>query len=141
MSVAAKGNKVQIHYTGTLEDGTVFDTSEGKAPLEFTIGDGKVIPGFEEAVVGMQVGDKKQVAISPEKAYGERNEEMVITAPRSQVPPDLEVEVGQMLQMGAPSGELINVTVVDMTDSEITLDANPPLAGKQLSFNIELVSL
>ncbi len=141
MSVAEKGNKVQIHYTGTLEDGTVFDTSEGKAPLEFTIGDGKVIPGFEEAVVGMQVGEKKQVAISSEKAYGERNEEMVITAPRSQVPPDLEVEVGQMLQMGAPSGELINVTVVDMTDSEITLDANPPLAGKQLNFNIELVSL
>ncbi len=141
MVIAEKGKSVKIHYTGTLDDGTVFDTSKDKAPLEFVIGGGQVIVGFEEAVLGMSVGETKAVAIPPEKAYGERQEEMVITAPRDQVPPDLDVEVGQMLQMGAPSGELVQVVVVDVTEKEVTLDANPPLAGKKLNFDIELVEI
>ncbi len=141
METAEQGKRVKIHYTGTLDDGTVFDTSEGKDPLQFQVGSGTVIEGFEEAVKGMQVGESKNVVIPPEKAYGERQEEMVITAPRDQVPPDLELEPGMLLQMGAPSGELIQVTVVDISDKEIMLDANPPLAGKQLTFDIELVEV
>ncbi len=141
METAEQGKRVKIHYTGTLDDGTVFDTSKGKDPLQFQVGGGTVIEGFEEAVKGMQVGESKNVIIPPEKAYGERQEEMVITAPRDQVPPDLELELGMLLQMGAPSGELIQVTVVDISDKEVTLDANPPLAGKQLTFDIELVEV
>ncbi len=141
MVIAEQGKSVKIHYTGTLDDGTVFDTSKGKAPLEFVIGGGQVIVGFEEAVLGMSVGETKEVAIPPEKAYGERQEEMVMTAPRDQVPPDLDVEVGQTLQMGAPSGELVQVVVVDVNEKEVTLDANPPLAGKKLNFAIELMEV
>ncbi len=141
MATAEQGNRVKIHYTGTLDDGSVFDSSEGKPPLEFEIGSEAVIPGFEEAVLGMQVGESKNVILPPEKAYGERNDEMVMKAPREQVPPDLELELGAKLQMGAPSGEVILVTVVDMNDQEVTLDANPPLAGKQLTFDIELVEI
>ncbi len=141
METAEQGNRVKIHYAGTLDDGTVFDSSQGKDPLEFVIGSETVIVGFEEAVLGMAVGESKKVTLPPEKAYGERNEEMVIKAPKEQVPPDLEIELGSMLQMGAPSGETIQVTVVDISDKEITLDANPPLAGKQLNFEIELVSI
>ncbi len=141
MVIAEQGKSVKIHYTGTLDDGTVFDTSKGKDPLEFVIGGGKVIVGFEEAVLGMSVGETKEVAIPPEKAYGEREEEMVMTVPRDQVPPDLDIEVGQMLQMGAPSGELVQVVVVDITEKEVTLDANPPLAGKKLNFDIELIEV
>ncbi|MBU2537253.1 MAG: peptidylprolyl isomerase [Proteobacteria bacterium] len=141
MSQAKKGDSVKIHYTGTLEDGTVFDSSAGRDPLVFTIGGGQVIVGFDEAVQGMAIGDKKKVTIPSHKAYGEKNEELVIQVPRDQVPPDLNPEVDQKLQMGGPNGELIVVTVVDITDEIVVLDANPPLAGKDLIFDLELVEI
>jgi len=141
MTVAADGNTVKIHYKGTLEDGSVFDTSEGRDPLEFTIGGGQVIVGFEEAVSGMSVGEKKSVTIPVDKAYGPRNEELVIAAPKEHVPEDINPEIGQKLQMGGPNGEVVMVTVVEITDEHIKLDANPPLAGEDLNFDIELVEV
>ncbi|MBU4178111.1 MAG: FKBP-type peptidyl-prolyl cis-trans isomerase [Desulfurivibrionaceae bacterium] len=141
MSQAKKGDSVKIHYTGTLEDGKVFDSSAGRDPLGFTLGGGQVIVGFEEAVLGMAIGDKKKVTIPSHKAYGEKNEELVIEVPRNQVPPDLNPEVDQKLQMGGPNGELVVVTVVAVTDEAVVLDANPPLAGKDLTFDLELVAI
>ena len=141
MAAAQQGDTVRIHYTGTLEDGTVFDSSEGRDPLEFTLGSGQVIPGFDEGVTGMSVGEKKSINIPPEKAYGERNEEMILQVPADQVPPDLNPEVGQKLQMSGPQGQTVVVEVMEVTDETITLDANPPLAGKALNFEIELVSI
>ncbi|OGQ87483.1 MAG: peptidylprolyl isomerase [Deltaproteobacteria bacterium RIFOXYD12_FULL_56_24] len=141
MSQAKKGDSVKIHYTGTLEDGTVFDSSAGRDPLAFTLGGGQVIVGFDEAVLGMSIGDKKKVTIPAHKAYGEKNEEMIIEVPLAQVPPDLEPEVGQKLQMGGPNGELVVVTVVEVNEAVVVLDANPPLAGKDLTFALELVAI
>ncbi len=141
MTQAQNGDTVKIHYTGTLEDGTVFDSSEGHDPLEFTLGSGQVIVGFEEAVTGMKSGDKKTVNIPAEKAYGQRNEEMILQAPRDQVPSDIDPEVGQQLQMGGPGGETVVVRVTEVTEEHVTLDANPPLAGKDLTFDIELVAI
>ena len=141
MTQAKKGDNVKIHYTGKLQDGTVFDSSQGHDPLQFTIGSGQVIQGFDEAVVGMSKGDSKNVNIPVDKAYGPRNEELVLTAPISQVPPDLNPEVGQKLEMGGPNGEIVVVKVVAVTDENITLDANPPLAGEDLIFDIELVEI
>jgi len=141
MTQAQQGDTVKIHYTGTLDDGTVFDSSEGHDPLEFTLGSGQVIVGFDEAVTGMKSGEKKQVNIPADKAYGERNEEMVLQAPRDQVPADIQPEVGQQLEMGGPNGESVIVRVTEVTDEYITLDANPPLAGKDLNFAIELVAI
>lgn len=138
---AAKGDKVKIHYKGTLSDGEVFDSSEGREPLEFVVGSGQVIVGFDEAVTGMEVGEKKSVLIPVEKAYGEKKDELVMSVPTAHVPQDLEVEVGMMLEMGGAQGEVIRVKVVDITDEEVVLDANPPLAGQDLNFDIELVSV
>lgn len=139
MTEAKMGDNVKVHYTGTLEDGTIFDSSAGRDPLSFTIGSGQVIPGFDTAVTGMQVGDEKTVLIAAENAYGERNDEMVIQAPIEQVPPDLKPELGMNLEMGGANGEVLRVVVTEITDTHITLDANPPLAGKDLTFKIELV--
>ncbi len=140
MTQAKNGDTVKIHYTGTLTDGITFDSSEGHDPLEFTVGSGQVIVGFEEAVTGMEVGDKKSVTIPVDKAYGQRNEEMVIQIPRDQVPPDIHPEVGQKLEMDSPEGQTMIVEIIEVTDERISLDANPPLAGKDLKFDIELVS-
>jgi len=139
MSEVRRGDNVKVHYTGTLEDGTVFDSSDGKDPLEFAVGSGQVIPGFDEAMVGMTVGEKKTVHIPVEKAYGERSDSMVITTPIEQVPPDLEPEVGMLLEVGGPNGEIMRVQVVEINEKNIILDANPPLAGKDLTFAIELI--
>jgi len=141
MTQAKQGDTVKIHYTGKLHDGTVFDTSDGRDPLSFTIGGGQVIPGFEEAVLGMAKDEKKNVTIPPEKAYGPRNEEMVINVPRDQVPPDINPETGQRLQMQGPNEQMIIVQITEVTEESITLDANPPLAGKDLIFDIELVEI
>jgi len=139
MTEVRKGDNVKVHYTGRLDDGTVFDSSEGKGPLEFTVGSGQVIQGFDEAVAGMKVGDSKTVRIPVEKAYGERNNEMIMRAPIEQVPPDLNPEVGMRLEMGGLNGELLRVVVTEITDTHITLDANPPLAGKDLTFELNVV--
>ena len=141
MTQAKNGDSVKIHYTGKLDDGTVFDSSEGRDPLDFTVGSGQVIPGFEEAVVGMSQGETKNITIPVDKAYGPRNDQLIMDVPRSQVPPDINPEVGQHLQMGGPNGEQVVVEIVDVTDENIKLDANPPLAGQNLTFDIELVEI
>ena len=141
MAQAKNGDAVKINYTGKLDDGTVFDSSEGRAPLDFTLGGGQVIPGFEEAVLGMAIGESKSVNIPADKAYGQRNEEMVIEAPRDQVPAEIKPEIGQTLQMGGPNGEVVMVVITELTDTHIKLDANPPLAGKDLNFDLELVAI
>lgn len=139
MTDVKKGDNVKVHYTGKLTDGTVFDSSTGGEPLEFAVGSGQVIEGFEEGVVGMKVGDSKVLEIPVAKAYGERNDAMVIQAPIEQVPPDLNPELGMRLEMGGANGEILRVVVTEITDTHITLDANPPLAGEDLIFEIELV--
>ncbi|MCP4337918.1 MAG: peptidylprolyl isomerase [Desulfobulbaceae bacterium] len=139
MTEAKRGDNVKVHYTGKLADGTVFDSSDGGDPLEFAIGSGQVIQGFDEGVVGMKVGESKVVEIPVAKAYGERKDEMVIQAPIEQVPPDLKPELGMRLEMGGANGEVLRVVVVEIADTHITLDANPPLAGEDLTFEIELV--
>ena len=141
MAAAKKGDNVKIHYKGTLQDGTVFDSSEGREPLGFTLGGGQVIPGFDEAVMGMSEGESKNVTIPVDKAYGPRNDELVLPVPLSQVPADLKPEVGQQLQMGGPNGQPVMVKIVDITDEHIMLDANPPLAGEDLIFDLELVAI
>jgi peptidylprolyl isomerase len=141
MPTAKNGDNVKIHYTGTLGDGSVFDSSAGREPLACKLGSGQLIPGFEEAVLGMNIGDSKKVTIPMDKAYGSRNDDLVITVPRNQVPPEIEPEIGLKLQMGGPNGEIILVEVVDLGDETITLDANPPLAGQDLTFEIELVAI
>ncbi|MEN8199641.1 MAG: FKBP-type peptidyl-prolyl cis-trans isomerase [Thermodesulfobacteriota bacterium] len=138
---AKKGDKVQVNYKGTLEDGTVFDSSEGRAPLDVTLGAGMVIPGFDAALNGMEVGEKKSVLIPVDQAYGPHSAEMVMQIPKGQVPPDLKPEIGQKLQMGGAAGELMVVEVVDVTDEFLVVDANPPLAGKDLTFDLELVAI
>ena len=139
MTEAKRGDNVKVHYTGKLADGTVFDSSDGGDPLEFAIGSGQVIQGFDEGVVGMKVGESKVLDIPVAKAYGERQDEMVIQAPIEQVPPDLKPELGMRLEMGGANGEVLRVVVVEIADTHITLDANPPLAGEDLTFEIELV--
>jgi len=139
VSEIKKGDNVKVHYKGTLTDGTVFDSSEGKDPLEFVVGSGQVIPGFDEAMIGMKVGESKVVEIPVGKAYGERKDELMMVVPVEQVPPDLEPEVGMRLEMGGANGEVVRVVVVNVDDKDVTLDANPPLAGEPLTFSIELV--
>ncbi|EGV52249.1 FKBP-type peptidyl-prolyl cis-trans isomerase [endosymbiont of Riftia pachyptila (vent Ph05)] len=141
MSQAQNGDSVKIHYTGTLDDGTQFDSSEGQEPLEFQIGSGMVIPGFDSAVSGMSIGEKKSVRIPAEEAYGERDDELVHNVPRDALPDDMEVEVGMPLQAQSPDGQVVQMTVVEMDDSSIRVDANHPLAGQALTFAIELVSI
>jgi FKBP-type peptidyl-prolyl cis-trans isomerase 2 len=130
-----------VHYTGKLEDGTVFDTSEERTPLEFTIGSGQIIPGFERAVVGMEPGETKTATISPEEAYGQHREDMTITVDRGQFPEDINPEPGQQLQVQQPDGRAAIVVVSDVSESTVTLDANHPLAGQPLTFDIELVDI
>ncbi|MBI5781073.1 MAG: peptidylprolyl isomerase [Rhodocyclales bacterium] len=142
MNQAAKaGDTVQVHYTGKLDDGSVFDSSTGRDPLEFTVGAGQVIPGFEQAVEGMAVGQTKTVTIPAAEAYGDRVTEAVLQVPREQLPPDLEPEVGQQLVMQSREGRQIPIVVVEVTEDSITIDANHPLAGRDLTFEIELVAV
>ena len=139
--MAKDGNTVKVHYTGTLEDGTTFDTSVGREPLEFTLGEGRVIPGFEEVVKGMQVGQSKTVTIPPERAYGLRLDDLVLVIEREQLPENLDPEVGQQLQMQQADARTTVVVVTDVSETTITVDANHPLAGKGLTFEIELVEI
>lgn len=141
MAKINQGDVVQVHYTGTLEDGTVFDTSEGREPLTFTVGEEKVIPGFERAVVGMEPGDEKTAELSPEQAYGPHREDMVQEMEQDQLPEDVDPEVGQQLQLRLQNGRTIPVVVTDVADGAVTIDANHPLAGKTLTFDIEVVDI
>jgi FKBP-type peptidyl-prolyl cis-trans isomerase 2 len=141
MAQAKNGDTVRVHYTGKLEDGTVFDSSQDSEPLEFTIGEGEVIPGFENAVVGMEPGQKKTVTIPAEEAYGFRHDELMATVDRDQFPEEVTPEVGQQYEMQRDDGETFIMTVTDITDNEVTLDANHPLAGEDLTFELELMEI
>lgn len=141
MSKVKDGNTVKVHYTGTLKDGSVFDSSVEREPLEFKIGEGQLIPGFEKAVIGMEEGDKTKVDIPVKEAYGEAREELVINVPKDQLPEEVEPEIGMQLQVNQPDGQPVPVRVAEISDDELTLDANHPLAGKDLSFEIELVEI
>jgi peptidylprolyl isomerase len=141
MSAAKSGDTVRIHYTGKLEDGTQFDSSEGRDPLEFALGGGQVIPGFDNAVEGMTVGDRKSVTIQPEEAYGPRHDQLIQDVPRNQLPDDMTPAVGMELQAQNESGEVMRFAVTAVDDASITVDGNHPLAGKALNFDIELVEI
>ncbi|SPF75241.1 FKBP-type peptidyl-prolyl cis-trans isomerase SlyD [Aliiroseovarius pelagivivens] len=141
MTEVTQGAKVRIHYTGTLEDGSVFDSSEGRDPLEFEAGSGMIIPGLDKALPGMKVGDKKKVTIAPEEAYGPRHDEAILEVPRADIPAEIPLEVGIQLQMSGPQGQPVPVTVTNLTDDTVTLDANHALAGKTLIFDFEVVGI
>jgi peptidylprolyl isomerase len=147
MARAKTGDKVTVHYTGRLEGGEVFDSSECReddcgcdsGPLEFTIGEGNVIPGFEQAIIGMNPGDTKTVVIPVDQAYGERIDEMVAVVDRKDIPPDLILEVGNQLEVTQQDGSAFPVIITEVTETSVTLDSNHPLAGKELTFDLRLV--
>lgn len=139
MAPVKAGDTVRVHYTGRLEDGTVFDSSENREPLEFTVGSGEVIPGFDQAVTGMEPGETKSAVIPPEQAYGPRRDELVVTVDRDRLPQGIEPRVGQRLAVQQQDGRQFQVTVTKVSDDTITLDANHQLAGEKLTFELELV--
>ena len=141
MSQAKSGDTVKIHYTGTLDDGTEYDSSAGREPLEFALGGGQVIAGFDNAVDGMSVGENKTVTIPPGEAYGDRHEQLVQEVPKTSLPDDMQPEVGMQLQSQSPDGQIMNLVIADVADESITVDANHPLAGQALTFAIELVEI
>lgn len=141
MTQAKNNDSVKVHYTGKLKDGTVFDSSKDRSPLQFQLGQGQIIPGFEQAVVGMNPGETKTVNIPSNQAYGPRLEELIQEVPRQQLPTDMEFQVGQRLQLGQEKEQPMIVEVTDVTEASITLDANHPLAGKELLFDIELLEI
>lgn len=138
---ARAGDAVKVHYTGKFEDGTVFDSSEGGDPLSFTVGVGEVIPGFDEAVLGMSVGETKDVVIEPDDAYGERNEMLVQIVARDQLNLGVDPEEGMGIEMRTPDGTVIPLLISEVTETTVTLDANHPLAGLQLHFALQLVEI
>ena len=141
MAEAKKGDMVKVHYTGRLTDGTQFDSSSGQEPLQFTIGQGQVIPGFENAVIGMSPGEKNSTSIPVDQGYGDHREEMVVQVPLEDLPAEMHPEVGQKVEARSEDGRQIVMTVIGLTDEAVTLDANHPLAGKELVFDVELVEI
>lgn len=141
MQQVQNGDKVKVHYHGKLRNGETFDSSQGREPLEFTVGGGQVIKGFDEGVKGMQVGDKRTVEIGVTDAYGEKNEDMIIEFPKAQFPPDMKPEAGMQLMMNNGQGEQFPVVIKEVGEETVLLDANHPLAGEDLIFDIELVEI
>ncbi|MDE3124393.1 MAG: peptidylprolyl isomerase [Bacteroidota bacterium] len=141
MQQVKKGDTVKVHYHGKLEDGTTFDSSDGREPLEFEVGSGMVIAGFDEGVTGMQIGEKKTIHIPAEEAYGPVQEEMIMEFPRDRFPADMTPEVGMQLNMSNGQGQNFPVVIVEVKDTVVILDANHPLAGKDLIFDLELVEI
>jgi len=141
MDQAKSGDKVKVHYNGTLEDGSIFDSSYQKDPIEFTIGEKKLIPGFEDAVVGMNIGEKKAVLIPAPEAYGLHQKELVAVVKKAQLPSNIELKTGIVLQVTSESGVPINFAVAEIAEETVTLDANHPLAGKDLNFEINLLKI
>ncbi|MCJ7871734.1 peptidylprolyl isomerase [Marinovum sp. 2_MG-2023] len=141
MTQVKSGDTVAIHYTGTLADGATFDSSQGRDPLEFTVGSGQIIPGLDKAIPGMEVGDKKVVNIPADEAYGQPDPSARQDVPRSEIPADIPLDPGTQLQVQTPTGQVMPVVVVEVTEEVVTLDANHPLAGKDLTFDIELVKI
>lgn len=141
MTQVKSGDTVRVHYTGTLTDGQTFDSSEGRDPLEFTVGSGQIIPGLDSAVEGMTVGDKKTVEVPVDQAYGQPDPNAQQAVPRGDIPEDIPLDLGTQLQVQTPQGQVMPVTVVEVTEEQVVLDANHPLAGKDLTFAIELVDI
>ncbi len=141
MTAIRQGDTVRIHYTGTLLDGKVFDSSDGRDPLEFVVSSGQIIPGLDSAMPGLSVGEKKRVEIACADAYGPINPAMRQSIPREGIPDDIPLEPGSQLQMQAPDGQVLPVTVVEADEATVTLDANHPLAGQDLIFDIEVVAI
>lgn len=141
MTQAKTGDTVKVHYTGKLKDGTVFDTSQGRDPIEFKIGENQVIPGFEKAVEGMTEGEKTTASIPMDEAYGPRQENLIVEVDQDSFPKDINPEVGQMLTMQQPDGRKVNVRVAELMEGRVKLDANHPLAGEDLTFEIEVVEV
>jgi len=141
MQQAQQGDKVRVHYHGTLRTGETFDSSEGREPLEFTVGSGQVIRGFEEGVKGMSIGEKRTLEIPVQDAYGEKNKDLIIEFPLTQFPADMQPEIGQQLMMSNGSEQSFPVTIKEIKEDSVLLDANHPLAGQDLIFNIELVEI
>ena len=141
MAEVKAGDTVHLHYTGTLLDGTTFDSSDGREPLQFVVGSGQIIPGLDKAIPGMTEGEKKVVKIAADEAYGQTNPEMRQAVPREGIPADIPLEIGTQLQMQTPDGQAMPVTVVEVDEATVTLDANHPLAGKDLQFDIELMKI
>ncbi len=141
MRQAKENDKVKVHYTGKLKNGQVFDTSKERDPLEFQIGEQTIIPGFENAVKGMQVNEKKEVTIPPEDAYGEVNENMIHDIPRENIEEDMNPEVGQEVAIKLSDGSSVPAQVVEVSEKSIKIDANHPLAGRELQFELELVEI
>lgn len=138
---AEQGDKVAVHYTGRLDSGEVFDSSQGREPLEFTVGSGQVIPGFDEAVSGLEVGASREVRIDPERAYGAPREDLIVEVERTQFPAEAEPQVGQQVQVQVAPGQNRVATIADIAEESIRLDLNHPLAGKPLTFEVELVEI
>jgi peptidylprolyl isomerase len=141
MAQAKAGDTVRVHYTGKLDDGTVFDSSIGGEPIEFILGAHHIIPGFEEGVTGMEVGETKTILISSDQAYGPYEDGIVLTIPREQVPPHITLGLGEMLELSQPSGEAITGRITELTDASVTLDGNHPLAGEDLTFDLQLADI
>ncbi|MCR8547926.1 peptidylprolyl isomerase [Salipiger sp. P9] len=141
MTQVKTGDTVRIHYTGTLADGTTFDSSAGRDPLEFTVGSGQIIPGLDKAIPGMTVGDKKTVEVPSDEAYGPMHPEARQAVPRQEIPDHIPLDLGTQLQVQTPTGQTMQVVVAEVTETEVTLDANHPLAGKDLTFAIELIEI
>ena len=141
MSQAKSGDLVHVHYTGRLDDESVFDTSEGRDPLTFQLGKGQVVPGFDQAVSGMEVGEKKTLTIPAAEAYGPRVDQLVFTAPRENLPPGFDPKVGEMVGLETRDGHQMNALVIHADGENIRMDGNHPLAGQNLTFDIELVKI
>jgi FKBP-type peptidyl-prolyl cis-trans isomerase 2 len=141
MSQAKNGDKVRVHYTGKFDNGEVFDSSRERQPLEFELGKSQVIPGFEKAIEGLEVGQKKEFSLPPEEAYGTVRKELISVFPKKDFPENINLEVGRQLQVPQPDGRKLNVMITKIENEEVTLDANHPLAGKTLNFDIELVEI
>ncbi|MBU0615558.1 MAG: peptidylprolyl isomerase [Nanoarchaeota archaeon] len=133
-----KGSKVKVNYKGTLEDGTVFDSSEGREPLEFEVGAGMIIPGFENGIIGMKKGEEKEIKIKAKEAYGERNEQMIQPIPKDKINVGQDVKEGMTLALQAPTGQKVPVKVVKVDEEHVYLDMNHPLAGKNLTFKVKI---
>lgn len=141
MQQVKNGDTIKVHYHGRLTNGETFDSSDGREPLEFEVGSGMVIKGFDEGVMGMKIGDKKTVIIPVEEAYGPKNEEMIIEFPKDRFPDDMKAEIGMPLTMSDGSGQNFQVVVKEVKDETVVLDANHPLAGEGLTFDLELVEI
>jgi FKBP-type peptidyl-prolyl cis-trans isomerase 2 len=141
MSQVKENNTVKVHYTGKLSDGQVFDSSEGKEPLEFTLGQGRLIPGFEKGLMDMKLNEKKTVTIAKEEAYGEVNQDLIQEVQKSELPAEIKPEVGMGLVSKSADGQEMNLQVIEVREASIVLDGNHPLAGKDLTFDLEVVEI